>query len=213
LVLLAFTLGWLTRVTSVLSLVVILSYIHRAPFLCGVIELVLTMFVAYLCLAPCGRALSLDAFVSRTQRDLTSVWFTIARRLIQVHLVAIYAVMALSKLGGEAGTWWNGEAIWWLAAQPLARDVDLTGLRSVPLLLNLWTYGVLISEFAFVLFVWSPWLRPLVLTASAVSWLSLALATGIPALPLTMLVANLVFVPAKTWRELLARPSAAAAAV
>jgi hypothetical protein len=210
LVLLAFLLGFFTRVASVLSFAVVLSYMHRAPFLGSAIEVILTMLVGYLCLAPCGQALSLDARRSRRYRDPMSVSATIARRLMQVHLVAIYGTMALSKLGGPTPTWWNGEAIWWLTAQPLTRDVDLSALRNLPILLNLWTYGVLMSELAFVLFVWSPLLRPLVMIASAISWISLAVATGSLALPVTMLVANLVFVSSQVWREGLGRQAPAA---
>ena len=120
LVLLAFTLGAFTRVTSILSFVIVLGYIHRAPFVCGATEVVLSMLVGYLCLAPCGQALSFDARRRPGTDTRQTAWATLARRLLQVHLVAIYGIMALSKLG--AATWWNGEAVWWLSAQPLSRD-------------------------------------------------------------------------------------------
>src|SRR5262245_43805774 len=42
-VLLAMTLGLLTRVTTPLALVVVLSYVHRAPMIAGQLEPVLTM--------------------------------------------------------------------------------------------------------------------------------------------------------------------------
>jgi hypothetical protein len=51
-VLAAFSVGLWTRITSILSLVVVLAYIHRAPFLSGPAEPVLTMMIGYLCLAP-----------------------------------------------------------------------------------------------------------------------------------------------------------------
>ncbi len=208
-VLTAFALGLFTRVTSILSFVVVLAYVHRAPFVCGATEVVLTMMVGYLCLAPCGEAFSLSTWISkrspansgRTIRRTS--WATLARRLLQVHLVAIYLIMALSKLG--AATWWNGEAIWWLAAQPLSQKFDFSNLRDVPLVLNLWTYAILISEFSFAVCVWNLWLRPLVLVATTISWISLAVATGSLALPITMIVAGLVFVPSWFWKHLFAR--------
>jgi hypothetical protein len=140
--------------------------------------------------------------------ERNSSWTTIARRLLQVHLVAIYAVMALSKLG--AATWWNGEAIWWLSAQPLSRSWELSGLRQFPLLLNLWTYFVLAAEFGFVVCVWNPWLRPLALAAATASWISIGIAAGSFALPLTMVIANLVFVPSEFWKEIFAQHGSAA---
>lgn len=199
LVLLALTLGCFTRVAAPLAFVVVLAYVHRAPFLCSAADMVLTMLLAYLCLAPCGRAWSVDARWRPRADHEPSGWATLARRLLQVHLVAIYAIMALSKLG--SATWWNGEAIWWLSAQTLSKNTDLSGLRQVPVLLNLWTYAVLIAEFSFVLLVWNRWFRPLVLAAVTVSWISIGIAQGNWALPATMMVANLAFVPAWLWRE------------
>ncbi len=124
LVLVALTVGCYTRLASVASLVVLVSYVHRAPVLAGPMEPVLTMVVAYLCLAPVGRHLSVDCWRRGVDGGPLppSAWATVARRLIQVHLVLIYLVMGLTKLGGE--TWWYGEAVWWLAAQPDSQWFD-----------------------------------------------------------------------------------------
>jgi hypothetical protein len=114
---------------------------------------------------------------------------------MQVHLVLLYLGMACAKLIGA--TWWNGEAIWWLAAQPMTQLVDLSWLRERQIgqiVLNLWTHGVLATELAFVVLVWNAWTRPLVLTISALSWLSVGLASGNLGLTLTMWVASLCFV-------------------
>ena len=59
-VLLLFTAGLLTRVTSVLALLVVLSYIHRGPLLTGHVEPVLAFVMAYLCLGPAGAEWSID---------------------------------------------------------------------------------------------------------------------------------------------------------
>jgi hypothetical protein len=62
-VVLVFLVGWWTPVTSKLALVVVLAYVHRAPMIIGQFEPVLTMMLAYLCLAPCGRCLSVDSWL------------------------------------------------------------------------------------------------------------------------------------------------------
>ena len=66
-VLVLFTIGAWTRVTSILSLVVFLSDVNRAPMITGLTEPVVAMLLLYLCLAPCGRYFSLD-------RRLAAVW-------------------------------------------------------------------------------------------------------------------------------------------
>lgn len=201
LVLVALTLGFYTRLASVASLIVLVSYIHRAPLLTGPMEPVLTMMVAYLCLAPAGRYLSLDSRWRAADASAVqpSAWATVARRLIQVHLVLVYLVMGLTKLGGE--TWWYGEAVWWLAAQPDSQWFDPSVLRAHPILLNFWTQGIVIAELSFAVFIWNDWLRPLMLVLSAVIWITVALATGYVGLAAVMMVANLAFVPATFWLE------------
>ena len=59
-VLVLFTLGFWSRLTSILALVVILSDVHRGPMLTSQFEPVLTMVMCYLCLGPSGASWSLD---------------------------------------------------------------------------------------------------------------------------------------------------------
>ncbi|MDG2384061.1 MAG: hypothetical protein P8N76_20480 [Pirellulaceae bacterium] len=204
-VLFAFMIGLWTRFTAIGALVVMLSYAHRALILAGPAEPVLTMLVFYLCFAPVGAYLSVDARSGkRATLQLTWTWWaTLARRLIQVHLIIVYLAMALTALGSE--TWWNGDAIWWISAQPDSRLVDFTFLREYPILINLWTHTVLIGTFFFVVCVWNEWLRPLAIVVSILIWISLALVTGNLAHSAVMIVANLSFVPSDFWRSVLGR--------
>jgi hypothetical protein len=170
---------------------------------------VLTFALLYLCLGPCGRALSLDALLARRKPDLRataptrSVWANVALRLLQVHLAVVYLMMALGKLMG--GVWWTGQAVWWLAARPDSRLVDLTGLLAVEpyglYLVNVWTHVVVAVELTFSVLVWLPRTRMAVLAASTLVWISLALVTGLVPFCLLMMTANLAFVPADRLRR------------
>jgi hypothetical protein len=64
-VLVLFTVGLWTRVTSVLAAMVMLASIHRGPLLTAEVELVLAFVLVYLCIGPSGAWLSLDAYRSR----------------------------------------------------------------------------------------------------------------------------------------------------
>lgn len=57
--------GLWSRVTSVLALIVFMSYFHRAPMLTSVAEPVIAMSLFYLCFAPTGAYLSVDAWLRR----------------------------------------------------------------------------------------------------------------------------------------------------
>ncbi len=207
-VLVLFALGWKTRLTSILALVVVLAYVHRAPLLNAQLEPVLAMLLFYLALSPCGAAWSLDRYLARrkSQNNGTAAedpprrWgATVALRLIQVHLTALYAWVVLVQLsgGGTGGmAWWTGEAMWWVVARPETALLSADWLAHHPLLMDLWTYFVIVFQMAFAVLVWVRPLRPLMLALAVVFWFGIALATGLVAYSVLMLVGLLAFVPA-----------------
>jgi len=212
-VLAAFAAGLYTRVSSVFALAVVLSYIHRAPMLTTQAEPILALLMFYLCLAPCGRYLSVDAWLADRraetivgrpeERSLAELSWgtTVATRLIQIHIVLVYVMMALAKLSGEA--WWNGIAIWWILARPESRTVDFTGaLAAHPYVVNAWTHAQMIFEFAFPLLIWNRLARPLVLVVAGLMWTLLALASGLHLFALLMFLAGLSFVEPDSMRAL-----------
>lgn len=210
-VLMLFTLGIFTRVTAVASLIVFLSYLHRAPMLTSGTEPIVAMLLFYLCLGPAGGTFSVDARLA-AQRRLTSLptgeapaaletpWATVAVRLIQVHLTLVYAMMAISKLANDS--WWNGLGVWWLIAKTESRMIDLTVLHQVPLLVNAWTYGVLLWQALMPILIWNRLARPLMLGINAVMWLLLAPVVGNLPLAVVMIVASLAFVSPEFLRRL-----------
>lgn len=226
-VLLLFTLGLFTRITSVLALIVTLSYIHRAPMLTSLLEPILTMVMFYLCLAPCGAYLSLDRVRRRRGaaarppiervdylRVEPSITANVATRLIQLHLAMVYLSMGVAKLSGEL--WWDGTAVWWLLARPESRLVDLTDtLIRHPYLTNAWTHAIVLFELGFGLLVWNRLARPLMLTIAVVMWPLVILATGLWTFGIMMLVATSAFVSPEGLRgaigHLIGRSEAASA--
>lgn len=215
-----FVAGVWSRVTSVVSLIVVLSYVHRAPVLTGQFEAVLSMLLAYLCLAPTGAWGSVDAWLKRRAADKdgvrlpgdgkpeATVMANISLRLLQLHVAALYAIFALTKLSGTFGveyaaTWWRGDAMWWLITRSESRMIDLTFLNGQmgEYFTNAWTHAIVALELAFAALIWNRLARPLLLILAAVSWLTLAPVTGLVSYCLIMLVANLVFVSDSTWRR------------
>lgn len=213
-----FTIGLYTRVTSIATAVLVISFLWRAPMLHGEMELVMSMLLVYLCIAPCGAYLSVDQCLRdrRNKQDkllargaeenpiLYSSAATVSLRLIQVHLTLIFVSMLLAKFRGAV--WWSGEAVWWMAARPDSRLVDFTPLLTGKLpLVNLWTHAMVLFEMAFVVLVWNRWTRPLVLALSVPAWLSVALLTGMVGYALLMLIASLAFVSPSVMRSVLER--------
>ncbi len=198
---LLFAVGLFTRVTSVLALVVLLSYLHRGPVVTAQVEPILAFVVFYLCLGPAGRAWSLDRWLAQRRRSAvagrtggeTSAAANVSLRLIQVHLAVVYALMAIGKLSSPV--WWEGLAVWLLIARSESRLIDLTWLHAYPYLISLWTYLVVLWQGAFPILVWHRLARPLLLVINAIMWASLAPVTGMLDFALLMVIASLAFVP------------------
>jgi hypothetical protein len=203
-----FTLGLLTRITGLLTLVAMLAYVHRVPQIAGHLEPVLSFLLLYLCIAPSGACLSIDSrlfgaagngplrlLIGRCEPSRTA---NLGLRLIQIHLAMFYAMMGLTKLYGDA--WWDGEAIWLLMAQTESRPLDLTGLRRAgqfgEYVLNFWTHAFVYFELAFPVLIWTRVGRPLLLGLSVVIWLSLIVVTGQLLFGLLMLAAGVAFIRA-----------------
>ncbi len=209
LVLVLFALGWKVRWTAPAALVVVLSYVHRAPMLNAQLEPVLAMLMFYLALSPCGAAWSLDWWFKRRRAKHASAlqvlpsWkATVPMRLIQVHLTGWYALTLLAQLsGGTSGpVWWTGEAMWWVVARPDSTLLSADFLARHPLLIDLWTYFVVVFQGAFVVLIWVRPFRPLMLAGAVVYWLGVILSTGLVSYGLLMLAALVVFVPVEQMR-------------
>jgi hypothetical protein len=207
--------GAFSRVTSILATIVVLSYIHRAPVVMSQFEPILAMTMVYLCIAPTGRRWSVDTWRAThkaedadesLQLGTTSATATVASRLIQVHLCAVFVMMALAKISGD--TWWAGDAVWWLIARPESRLIDLSGLlASHPFLLNAWTHGIVLFEFAFPVLIWNQLARPTLLVLAMIHWTTLAVITALVPFCAMMLIASLAFVDPVVFRNLAARLS------
>src|SRR5262245_49629513 len=115
-VLALFTVGLWTRVTSILALLVTISYVYRVPAATFGLDQINAMLTLYLAIGPSGAALSFDRWralrrgLAPDHRPEPSAGANLALRLINVHMCVIYFFAATSKLQGEA--WWNGEAMW-----------------------------------------------------------------------------------------------------
>ena len=212
-VLAAYTVGLWTRITSVLSLIVFLSYFHRARMLTSEAEPVIAMLLFYLCFAPSGKYLSVDAWLRRRRTAQAPQTYSPQRnslagrsfaaavsiRLIQTHLSLIYFLMFVATMQRNI-VWWNGTAVWWLIARTETAMIDLTWLANYPYVINLWTTSIVVFYIAFAIFIWNRTSRPLLIALSAPFWLGLALISGLGPFCWAMFTAGLAFVSAEQWR-------------
>jgi hypothetical protein len=200
-----FTLGLWTRVTSILTALLVISYVNRTTGAQYGLDQINSFLTLYLAVGPCGDFLSLDAwFASRQGRGVSrsSVMANIALRLIQVHMCIVYLFAGLGKLQGE--TWWNGQAIWGAVANNEYQTLDLTWLAAHMGLVNLITYGALFWEVSYPFLIWPKLTRPIWLAMAVAVHAGIGLAMGMITFGLIMIFGNMAFLDSASVRRWIA---------
>ena len=221
-ILVLFTVGFKSRVTCVLSLMLTLAYFHRASFITSAVEPIVCLLLFYMCFGPSGASLSVDRWRAdrRAKRDpifakklatqSTSLGVTIAIRLMQVHVTVVYLAMGIAKIsappvvsgtGDWSNPWHAGDAVWWLAARPESPWFSLPWLADFVYLFQFWTMAIVFFELAFGILIWNRLARPLLLMIAIPMWCSLALISGIAPFCMAMLIANMAFFSRDLMRE------------
>ncbi len=137
LVMVLFTVGLFTRVTSVIVWLAVLTYVHRTQQILFGMDTMMNILLFYLMIGNSGAALSLDRLIARYRAVRASLRRTgtvdpqtqtflaaplpsrsagFALRLIQVHFCFIYMASGLAKLKGNG--WWDGRAVWDVMVNP-----------------------------------------------------------------------------------------------
>jgi len=229
-VLALYTLGIFSRVTAVLSWVIIVSTARRVPIALYGFDQVLSALAFYLAVTgTSGQAVSLDRFWRRWRaarrwaaarparhpasgssprampeepaEPLSTIPANLALRLIQLHLLVIYGVAGLSKLQGPS--WWNGTAIWRTMATGEFVGWNFTSLAAWPWAVNLLTHLSLALELLYPVLIWVGIMRPLLLTGIVALHLGIAVINpGLTEFALIMIAANLAFVSGSWLRGL-----------
>ena len=201
-IVLLFTIGWQTRVTAVVTALLVISYCNRAMGALFGLDQILAMLTLYLAISNCGDVYSIDAWLKRRRNSNAgatlrpSVGNGIATRLIQVHLCIVYLFAGLGKCQGDK--WWDGEAIWGALASHEYQTIDMLWMSEHMGLVAVITMGALFWEIGYVALIWPRLTRPIMLALAIPMHLGIGLCLGMLEFGLIMLVANLAFVD-PTW--------------
>jgi hypothetical protein len=204
LVLVFFTLGVSSRVTAVLAWVITLSTARRAPVLFFGFDGTLVTWLFYLAASGAsGQAISFDRLLARRRHragplPVPTVSANLGLRLIQLHLCLIYGASGLAKLQGPA--WWSGNAVLMVLLLPEYRVGDFTWLAAYPRFLNLMTHATVALEILYPVLVWVRVFRPLMIVGMVMLHVGIDLTLGLREFSLTMIAANLAFVPGRVFR-------------
>ncbi|HMO14295.1 MAG TPA: HTTM domain-containing protein [Pirellulaceae bacterium] len=203
-----FTLGIFTRATGILSFLLVVSYANRAAGALFGLDQMNAYLTMYLAIAPCGHALSVDAWM-RTKRGLAplpqvTTWANVAIRLLQCHLCVIYFFAGTGKLLGPA--WWGGEAIWMSFASYEYQSIDMTWMVHYPLVMNAITLSTLLWEVSYAYLVWPKMTRPIMVGMAILVHAGIGLTMGMITFGYIMIVANVAFISSALLRKVLRQP-------
>jgi hypothetical protein len=221
-VLMLFTLGVWTRLTAVLTYVVVASF-SANPALAydGDYLLILVAFylmVGYVLLGQWGRPLSLAArllgpadtilFRHRQGRPASHA-ATLAVRLLQLHFAIVVLSSGLHKL--QFGDWWSGLGLWYPLHPPLettraSLKAHAGDLPRYFFVLSLAQYVMLAWQLGFPVFAWRPRWRVVLVGGAVVGWLGSLLVYGLPLFGPVLLLASLSYLTPAEWQSLLGFP-------
>lgn len=188
------TVGFKSRITSVLAFLLTVSYAHRSAGALFGLDQINGFLALYLMIGPCGDAFSVDNWLRhRQQRRSPSprISTNIAIRLMQLHLCIVYLFAGTGKLLGES--WWDGTALWGAFANQEYQTVDMTWLAHSIVLVNLMTHVTLFWEIAYSALIWPRLTRPIMLILAIPLHLGIAVCMGMVTFGIIMLVANMAF--------------------
>ncbi|MBX9787731.1 MAG: HTTM domain-containing protein [Pirellulales bacterium] len=193
------TIGWHSRITSVLAWLITVSYVNRLPGSLFGLDQINGLLSMYLMLGPCGARYSVDRW-SATRRLASpaalpvaaSVGANIATRLMQLHMCVIYFFAGISKLQGPS--WWDGSALWGAVANLEYQSIDLTWLATWPLTVAVMTHVTIAWEVSYCALVWPRLTRPIVIALAIPLHMGIAFGLGMKTFGLVMLIGNAAFI-------------------
>ncbi len=225
-----FTVGYCTRVMSVLAWLAAISYIHRTQQILFGMDTMMNILMFYLMIGNCGAALSVDRVINRyravraslrrsgtldpatlayLERPPLSVTAGFAQRLLQVHFCFIYMASGLSKLKGPA--WWNTNAYWDTLVNPEFTLIHYQWYETLvreaasvrPLYAAIAAGGVaftFICEIGLPFLVWTR-LRPYLVMMGFILHAGIAVFMGLWIFSLLMMTLLLCYLPGVAIRE------------
>lgn len=198
---LLFTLGLGTRASAVAVWLCLLSLHNRNVPIHNSGDIVMIVMVAYLAIAPCGAACSLDRLrrvLKGQEGDTPPPIVPWAQRLMQLQIATVYLCTSLSKLTGAQ--WRSGMAAYYPLHLPDSARFPVFWADADHLwLIRLLTWGAISIEIALWTLIWVPRLRLWVLGAGVLLHLGIEYSLNIPLFSALMIASYGVFLTPSDW--------------
>jgi hypothetical protein len=145
------------------------------------VDTVMTFFLFSMCFAGTGKP----------RHPLDWLFSSVGMRLAQVQVCLIYGFSGLGKLKGVS--WWSGEALWGVLANPQLARFDFSWTAHFPVLIALATSATVYWEIYFPLLIWIPQFRPWWLIIGTMLHLAIAVMMNLPFFAAIMMSSYFLF--------------------
>jgi hypothetical protein len=208
-VLLLFTLGLWTRVTSLLTWIVVVSFTAN-PASAWDVDPLLRMLAFYLMVGHVlmGQMTAGVPFVNRLlggrSAPAQSVAANLAVRLFQVHFAIGMVASGLLKL--QTQEWWRGLTFWFYAHAPFHTTLEEVqgyyppSAENTLFYVSLATYAMLAWQIGFPGFAWRRSLRPILIGGAVIALLVSVLMLRWPLIGPMMVIGCLSYLTPTEWR-------------
>ena len=205
----AFMLGWRTSWVKWIVLLGQISYDYRNLTLVYGADSILSCLLFIFCLAPIGRAMSLDrvrAVRAAKRHDLgatlapyASPWAGACIRLMQIQMAVLFFYSGMEKTRGDE--WWGGDAVWLAVTTYEFYNPILANLFARHYwLVNLATYATILIEVAYPFLIWQRRTRPYLLAAAVFLHLMFGIILGLVYFSFIMIMGHMSFLRSE-WRQ------------
>lgn len=199
----ALMLGWRTTWVKWVVLIGQISYAYRNPVLVYGVDKILSSLLLILCVAPIGRAISMDrlrAVRAAKRSNLAAVvpqyaspWANACTRLMQIQMAVLFFYSGIEKIRGNV--WWDGDAIWMVfSTNEMYNRLLLDLFAHQYWLVNVATYLTILIEIAFPFLIWQRLTRPYLLAAAIFLHSQFGTFMGMPYFSFVMVMGHMSFV-------------------
>ena len=181
--------GAWTTPAAVILFVLNVSFRHRNPLITNAGDQLITIFLFWLMFADSGRVLSVDAWRKKLQSIPWSRTWVL--RMMQMQVCFVYGCSFLQKL--TDADWMDGTTMFYVASNVKLWNLPMLTIMDHPIIYKGITYGTLLFEAAYPLFIWWKKTRYLMITLAILLHTGIGLLLGIPFFSLYMIALQLLF--------------------
>lgn len=191
----SFTIGFKTRLSSILLFILVTSFHERNNLVLNSADTVMRCMLFFFMFAPAGKSFSIDSLLARLKLSDNQSYDSFAplwpQRMMQLQVATIYFITAYAKSRGHL--WHGGEAMYYVWGLVNLHVHGVEQLMNFPLFYSTMTFITLFAELTLPYLLWFKSSRPYAVLLGIGLHLWIMFFMTIPVFSILMISTYLVF--------------------